>query len=95
MARTGRPKSGKTFGVLALDIDATVLARLQGCAELMSGHGWKKTGIVERALTEYFDRLEEASGVAIPPPGTVPVVKNGKKGEKVATGPTPHPLMRR
>lgn len=60
----------------------------------MRGHGWKKTGIVEKALTEYLDRLEEASGVAIPPPGTVPVVKKGKKGKKVATGPTPHPLMR-
>ena len=93
MARTGRPKSGKTFGVLALDIDATVLDRLQGCAELMRGNsGWTKTGIVERALTEYLDNLEARSGVAIPPPGTVPKVVKGAK--PVATGPAPHPLMR-
>lgn len=91
MARTGRPKSGKVFGVLALDIDATVLDRLQGCAELMRGNsGWTKTGIVEKALTEYLDNLEARSGVAIPPPGTVPKVQKGAKPVR----PTPHPLMR-
>lgn len=91
MARTGRPKSGKVFGVLALDIDATVLDRLQGCAELMRGNsGWTKTGIVERALTEYLDNLEARSGVAIPPPGTVPKMAKGARPVR----PTPHPLMR-
>lgn len=91
MARTGRPKSGKTFGVLALDIDATVLDRLQGCAELMRGNsGWTKTGIVEKALTEYLDNLEAKSGVAIPPPGTIPHPKRDDPAPRL----TPHPLMK-
>lgn len=83
MAKPGRKPTGKSFGVLALDIDAKVLDRLKGCAEMMRGHsGWTKTGIVEKALTHFFDHLERTSGVTIPPP-------------LASVTATPHPLMKK
>lgn len=85
----GRPSTGKERRALALDIDAKVLDRLDGCVSLMRRHRWSKTGIVERSLTEFFDFLEARSGVQIP---LGPVVQDSAPPP---SPPPPHPLMRK
>ena len=84
----GRPTIGKDVKVLALELDSEVVSRLRGCAQLMRPHKWTMTGIVERALTEYFDGLEAKAGVSIPPP------TDRKRAPKAPPQPSPHPLLK-
>lgn len=94
MGKRGPAPSGKVTSALALHIDASVMDRLHGCAVLMRGEKWTRTYIVERALREFFARIESAAGVSIPTKEEASQFKPEPKKPKVLQDP-PHPLMRK